>query len=450
MAAGKTVADAAARTWKKRQELKESMGFSIETGVSVLTVFVHGLLSFFSPCVLPLVPLYLAYLSGGIKGGLESGAGARVRLFLRVACFALGISGAFFILGLGASAAGSFFGEYRMLFARIGGVLIVLFGLYQLGVFGSPRVLGEEHRLPFHLGKMTMSPVTALIMGFTFSFAWTPCVGPVLTSVLLMAGSARDSGIGFLLIGVYTLGFILPFLAAGIFTAQLLDFFLRHMKAVRYTVKAGGMLMLLTGVLMFTGKMNDITGYLSGAQTGSVQEEKDTDEQAESPQSPDEGADETEENDSSHTAAPLAELELEDQFGNTHRLSDYKEKVIFLNFWATWCGPCRNEMPEIQKLYEEYSAQGEAAEVIILGVAGPGLGQEGSADVVAAFMEENGYTYPVLMDESGKMFSEYGISAFPTTFMIDKEGEVFGYVTGQITEDIMRSIIEQTLEGSGD
>lgn len=65
-------------------------------------------------------------------------------------------------------------------------------------------------------------------------------------------------------------------------------------------------------------------------------------------------------------------------------------------------------------------------------------------------MEENGYTYPVLMDESGKMFSEYGISAFPTTFMIDKEGEVFGYVTGQITEDIMRSIIEQTLEGSGD
>ena len=210
------------------------MGFSIEAGVSVLTVFLQGLLSFFSPCVLPLVPLYLGYLSGGVKGEVEEAdagaAAAKAKLFLRVLCFTLGISGAFFVLGLGASAAGSFFGEHRMLFARIGGVLIILFGLYQLGLFGSSRVLGEEHRLPFRLEKMTMSPLTALIMGFTFSFAWTPCVGPALTSVLLMAGSAQSSGLGFLLIGVYTLGFILPFLAAGIFTAQLLGFFRRHMK----------------------------------------------------------------------------------------------------------------------------------------------------------------------------------------------------------------------------
>ena len=155
------------------------MGFSIEAGVSVLTVFLQGLLSFFSPCVLPLGPLYLGYLSGGIKGEVEEAdagaAAAKAKLFLRVLCFTLGISGAFFVLGLGASAAGSFFGEHRMLFARTGGVLIILFGLYQLGLFGSSRVLGEEHRLPFRLEKMTMSPLTALIMGFTFSFAWTPC-----------------------------------------------------------------------------------------------------------------------------------------------------------------------------------------------------------------------------------------------------------------------------------
>ena len=156
------------------------MGFTIETGVSAAVVFVQGLLSFFSPCVLPLVPLYLGYLSGGIG----SGAGAadrgqdtgsvkreKLRLFLRVLFFTLGISGAFFVLGLGASAAGSFFGEHRMLFARIGGVLIILFGLYQLGVFGSSKVLGGEHRITLRLEKMTMSPVTALIMGFTFSFA---------------------------------------------------------------------------------------------------------------------------------------------------------------------------------------------------------------------------------------------------------------------------------------
>ena len=446
------------------------MGFSIEAGVSVLTVFFQGLLSFFSPCVLPLVPLYLGYLSGGIKGEVEEAdagaAAAKAKLFLRVLCFTLGISGAFFVLGLGASAAGSFFGEHRMLFARIGGVLIILFGLYQLGLFGSSRVLGEEHRLPFRLEKMTMSPLTALIMGFTFSFAWTPCVGPALTSVLLMAGSAQSSGLGFLLIGVYTLGFILPFLAAGIFTAQLLGFFRRHMKVVRYTVKAGGVLMILMGALMFTGKMNDITGYLSAVQTETAQEDPDREnagDAAEEPSDTEGSADGTtgstadgtaddeddkEEEERALTPAPLADLELTDQFGNVHRLEDYKGRVVFLNFWATWCGPCRNEMPDIQKLYEEYAAQGDEAEVVILGVAGPEIGQERSAEDIAAFMEENGYTYPVLMDESSEMFMQYGISAFPTTFMIDKDGNVYGYVPGQMTEDIMRSIIDQTLNGS--
>ena len=456
------------------------MGFSIETSISAVTVFIQGLLSFFSPCVLPLVPLYLGYLAGGVGAGTDSagssdgrpdaagsdaGAGKRqkLRLFFRVLCFTIGISAAFFILGLGASAAGSFFSEQRMLFARIGGILIVLFGLYQLGVFGSSKLLGGEHRIPLRLEKMSMSPVTALIMGFTFSFAWTPCVGPALTSVLLMAGSAQTEALGFLLIGVYTLGFILPFLAAGIFTAQLLGFFRRHMKAVRYTVKIGGVLMILMGALMFTGKMNDITGYLSSVQTGTEQEtETDRTEDGENAQSDvnaeenagadQSGVEETQESEDEaeqqKTPAPLADLELTDQFGNTHTLSDYKGKVIFLNFWATWCGPCRNEMPDIQKLYDEYSAQGEDAEVVILGIAGPGIGQEGSAEEIADFMEENGYTYPVLMDAGGEMFTRYGISAFPTTFMIDKDGNVYGYVPGQMTEDIMRSIIDQTLENS--
>ncbi len=461
------------------------MGFTIETGISALTVFIQGLLSFFSPCVLPLVPLYLGYLAGGLNMGTKDEAASsgtdaaryQARLFLRVLCFTLGISGAFFVLGLGASAAGRFFNEQRMLFARIGGILIILFGVYQLGVFGSSKVLGSEHRLPLKLEKMTMSPVTALIMGFTFSFAWTPCVGPALASVLIMAGSADSGAKGFLLIGVYTIGFILPFLAAGIFTASLLAWFKKHMKIVRYTVKAGGVLMILMGLLMFTGKMNDITGYLSVLSPGtSVEESEDegktqdaadgtTDDAGDAADdgagdTSDDGtvdgnADETGDGETSSgkdadedsQKTPAYDFELTDQFGNTHTLEDYKGKVIFLNFWATWCGPCRNEMPEIQKLYEEYSSQGEAAEVVILGAAAPNMGQEGSREEITAFMEENGYTYPVLMDETGEMFNWYRISAFPTTFMIDRDGNIYGYVQGQLTEDIMRSIIEQTSSG---
>ena len=468
------------------------MGFTVETGISAAAVFVQGLLSFFSPCVLPLVPLYLSYLAGGLNLAAESEnnqsgvmpgisekrgkGGKRLRLFLRVLCFTVGISGAFFVLGLGASAAGSFFREQRMLFARIGGILIILFGLYQIGVFGSSRLLGKEHRIPLRLEKMTMSPVTALIMGFTFSFAWTPCVGPALTSVLLMAGSAQTSFKGFLLIGVYTLGFILPFLAAGIFTAQLLGFFRKHMKVVRYTVKIGGAIMIVMGVLMFTGKMNDITGYLSAFQSSEDVGDDDSDGEdttdaegngtegsgdsgenertgsedgdgADSGSSGTDSDEDAEDGDASAIPAPGYDMELTDQFGEVHTLSEYKGKVIFLNFWATWCGPCRNEMPDIQKLYEEYSAKGEDAEAVILGIAGPEIGQEGTREEIADFMNENGYTYPVLMDETGELFSQYGISAFPTTFMIDREGNVYGYVTGQMTEDIMRSIIDQTLNG---
>lgn len=415
------------------------MGFTIETGISALTVFIQGLLSFFSPCVLPLVPLYLGYLSGGI-GQEEQKTGGRLRLFIRVLFFALGISGAFFILGLGASAAGTFFREQRMLFARIGGIIVIIFGLYQLGVFGKSRLLGEEHRIPFHLEKMTMSPVTALIMGFTFSFAWTPCVGPALTSVLLMAGSAQTSLKGFLLIGVYTLGFILPFLASGVFTAQLLGVFRKHMNVVRYTVKAGGVLMILMGALMFTGKMNDITGYLSASQT---QEETAQDVSGTDGDTENEAGSSSDANEENLT--PAYDFELKDQYGNTHRLEDYRGKVIFLNFWGTWCPPCRAEMPDIQKLYEEYSAQGDEAEVVILGAAAPEMGQEGDISSITQFMEENGYNYPVLMDENWEMFNWYGITSFPTTFMIDKAGNVYGYVTGQMSEDIMRSIIRQTL-----
>ncbi len=415
------------------------MGFTIETGISALTVFIQGLLSFFSPCVLPLVPLYLGYLSGGI-GQEEQKTGGRLRLFIRVLFFALGISGAFFILGLGASAAGTFFREQRMLFARIGGIIVIIFGLYQLGVFGKSRLLGEEHRIPFHLEKMTMSPVTALIMGFTFSFAWTPCVGPALTSVLLMAGSAQTSLKGFLLIGVYTLGFILPFLASGVFTAQLLGVFRKHMNVVRYTVKAGGVLMILMGALMFTGKMNDITGYLSASQT---QEETAQDVSGTDVDTENEAGSSSDANEENLT--PAYDFELKDQYGNTHRLEDYRGKVIFLNFWGTWCPSCRAEMPDIQKLYEEYSAQGDEAEVVILGAAAPEMGQEGDISSITQFMEENGYNYPVLMDENWEMFNWYGITSFPTTFMIDKEGNVYGYVTGQMSEDIMRSIIRQTL-----
>lgn len=448
------------------------MGFTLDVSISAVTVFLQGLLSFFSPCVLPLLPLYIGYLSGGtaVKGEDGKIHYKQSKVLVHTLFFVAGVSFAFFLLGLGVSAVGGFFHSHQAMFARVGGILVMLFGLYQLGIFGTSSVLGREHRLPFQLDRLAMSPVTALLMGFTFSFAWTPCVGPALTSVLLMAASAATRSQGFGLIGVYTLGFVLPFLFVGLFTTRLLELFRKYRGVVRYTVKIGGILMVLMGILMFTGKMNDVTGYLSrisGTQVprtermeeGTVAEKAEADNEGESTESGTGGPESTAASEEAsgetapaETAAdarpviPAVDFELEDQYGNIHRLEDYRGKTIFLNFWATWCPLCKAEMPDIQKLYEKSATEGEDA-VIVLGVAAPNMGQEGSEEEIAAFMEEKGYTYPVLMDTEGELFASYGIMSFPTTFMIDRDGNVFGYVSGMLSADMMDSIVRQTLDG---
>ncbi len=429
------------------------MGFSIDVSVPALTVFFQGLLSFFSPCVLPLIPLYVGYLSGGTGTRGEDGKihYKRSKVMIHTICFVIGVSFAFFLLGLGVSTTAGFFKENQMVFARVGGILVVAFGLYQLGVFGQSKVLGKERRLPFRMDTIAMSPVTALLMGFTFSFAWTPCVGPALASVLLMAASASTKMMGFILIGVYTLGFVLPFLAVGLFTTTVLEFFKNHMKVVKYTVKIGGVLMVLMGILMFTGKMNSVTGYLSkiSGTTGAASEEKKENQKEKDTEKEDTSSKEsTDSENGAQDEEKIAAVDftLKDQYGKEHTLSEYKGKTVFLNFWATWCPPCKAEMPDIQKIYESYDKEGEDA-LVVLGVASPNIGGEGSEEEVKAFLEENGYTYPVVMDTTGEIFSSYGISSYPTTFMIDRDGNVFGYVSGMLSQDVMESIIKQTMEG---
>lgn len=435
------------------------MGFSFDVSVPVATVFLQGLISFFSPCILPLIPLYIGYLSSGTGKIGEDGRihYKRSKVMINTLFFVIGISFTFFLLGFGFSAMGSFFKSNQLLFAKIGGVIIIFFGVYQLGVFGKSLSLTKERRLPFKLNVLAMSPLTAFLMGFTFSFAWTPCVGPTLASVLLMVVSANTKIVGFLFIGVYTLGFVLPFLIVGVFTTSLLEFFKNHGKVVKYTVKIGAVLMILMGVLMFTGKMNSITGYLSqssGSQKSESQENKEEstvkteeDEEKENQQEDQqEDQEESASTDQEEELQPAFDFTLKDQYGNTHTLSEYKGKTVFLNFWATWCPPCCAEMPDIQRIYETYASQ-EEEELIVLGIAAPGYGSEKSEEEIKEFLKDNGYTYPVVMDTTGKVFMNYGVFSYPTTFMINKDGNVFGYVTGQLNEETMRSIIDQTIEG---
>lgn len=429
------------------------MQLSLETSIPMLTVLIQGLLSFFSPCVFPLVPLYMGYLAGGMQEVDENGQiiYPRRKIFLHTVAFVLGIGVSFLLLGFGFTLIGQFFKDYRVWFARISGIIMIWFGLYQMGILGKSKVLDEERRLYFDFGKWGMNPISAWILGFTFSFAWTPCVGPTLTSVLLMAGTSGTTVNGLLLILVYILGFTLPFLVVGFFTGEVLTFFKNHGNIVKYTVKIGAILLIIMGVMTLTGWMNGITSYLSGISTEeTMMTEEEQDEDAVEEEQSDIVEEEREETENEETSEekpviPAPDFTLSDQYGNEHTLSAYKGKTVFLNFWATWCGPCKQELPDIQKIYEKYG--GNAENLVVLGIANPD-GQDVSKAEITAFLEENGCTYPTVFDETGEMFSVYGISAFPTTFMIDSNGNVYGYVTGMLTEDMMESIITQTMEST--
>ena len=442
------------------------MGFSLETSIPVLTVFVQGLLSFFSPCVLPLIPLYVGYLAGGAAKTNDDGTVEypRKKVFVNTLFFVVGVSFAFFLLGFGFTALGQFFTGNQRVFSIVAGVIMAAFGLYMLGAFGKTKAVEKERRLPFRLNRFAMNPLVALVLGFTFSFAWTPCVGPVLASVLLMASSSASAAAGFGLVAVYTIGFVLPFLAVGLFTGEVLRFFRTHGNVVKYTVKVGGALLIVMGVMTATGWMNGVTSYLSSFGGAPAAQEQPADQGADeakgdganggssdaSDAGKDAGSGDGAASKADAQAAPLADLKLVDQNGEEHSLDEYRGKTVFLNFWATWCGPCQREIPDIETLYRD---RGETeGDLVVLGVANPTTdSRPNNRDVseadVKAFIDERGIAYPVLMDTTGEMFSGYRIRSFPTTFMIDKDGNIFGYISGMLTPDMMDSIVEQTMSG---
>lgn len=442
--------------------------------ISFILVLIEGLLSFFSPCVIPLIPIYMSYLAGNAKQTAEDGTitYARKMVFFHTVFFVLGISSAFFILGMSFTALGTFFKTNQLLFTRIGGILIILLGLIQIG-FLDFKFLQKERKINLKFSDHKMNPVIAFLMGFTFSFAWTPCVGPALSSVLIMASGSGSTLLGNLLVLVYAIGFIIPFLLLGLFTTQALNFLKKHQKLLKYTVKAGGLLLLLIGIMTFTGWMNGISGYLNKftpqaapENTGSVTEAPVSPTSAPAGENtpateaadgstpsaqPSQDASENTSEDAGETKTPAYDFTLVDQYGTEHTLSDYRGKVVFLNFWATWCPPCKKEMPDIEELYNDFGKN--EGDVIILGVANPASEEyPNNSDVtqeeVIAFLQENNYTFPVVFDETGELLSNYSITAFPTTFLIDKEGNVYGYAPGMLTRDIMDSVIQQTIDST--
>ena len=225
---------------------------------AALVALLAGVLSFLSPCVLPIVPPYLAYM-GGISMGEMRGGGARRRVFVPALFFVLGLSTVFLFLGFTASAFGTFFLSYQDVMAKVSGAVVVVFGLHFLGLF---RIgfLDREARLD--AGDRGGSAIGAYVLGLAFAFGWTPCIGPQLGAILSMAASEASLTRGTTLLGVYALGLGLPFLVAALFIERAIGVMARlkrHMKAIE---RGMGVLLIAVGIALMTGAFSAFSYFL--------------------------------------------------------------------------------------------------------------------------------------------------------------------------------------------
>ena len=217
------------------------------------------MLSFLSPCVLPIVPAYLAYMGGVSLDDMAEARAARLKAITTALFFVFGLSTVFLFLGFTASIFGQFFLQHQVLLGRIAGAVVVIFGLHFLGVFRIP-ILDREARLD--AGDRGGSALGAYVLGLAFAFGWTPCIGPQLSVILSLAATESSVERGTLLLGVYALGLGVPFLLAAAFMTQaqgLMQRIKRHMKLIE---RAMGVLLVGVGVALMTGAFSAFAFWL--------------------------------------------------------------------------------------------------------------------------------------------------------------------------------------------
>jgi cytochrome c-type biogenesis protein len=229
----------------------------VEVGIAI--AFTAGLLSFLSPCVLPLVPSYLTFVTGMSLEDLQEGVNRRAT-FVHSVLFVLGFSTIFVLLGAAASFLGQFFRYYEVWIARIGGVIIILLGMHLAGVFRLTPLMREKR---VHLADKPVGYLGTFGVGLAFGAGWTPCIGPILGAILTYGFSQDTMWAGVGLLSVYSLGLAVPFLLASLALDWFLQVFKRFRRWMPVVEKASGVLLIVLGLLLLTGRFTVLSGYLT-------------------------------------------------------------------------------------------------------------------------------------------------------------------------------------------
>lgn len=406
--------------------------------VSLLAAFAAGLLSFANPCVLPLVPGFLGYLSGVSV----TAPGSRRKVFVNSVFFVFGFSFVFALLGVllnsvlqAASAA------FKIVLSRVGGVMIILFGLHVLKLLHIP-FLEKEHKFGLRGGSKP-SYAVSFFFGATFAVGWTPCVGALLASVLALA--ATSAGRSFVLLASYALGLGLPFLLVGLFSSEAIRLISRSGRFFKYFNLVVGAFLLLLGSLVFTGRLSALVSPGAGPKAATLAfSSKDSKVIGLEP-----GKDAVASMRASFKVKKYLrakEFVSPDGFINAEPfpLQDLVgKKVILLDFWTYSCINCQRTFPYLKAWHERYKDEG----LVIIGVHSPEFAFEKKYENVLAAVKKWGIPFAIVLDNDHKNLRSYDTVYWPTKYLIDIDGFIVYKHIGeggyQETEQKIRQLLDE-------
>ncbi len=380
----------------------------IEINTSIIvSVFIAGLFSFFSPCILPLLPVYFGYFTADEENESDNNRKILIKL-TKTLLFIAGISIVFFLLGFGAGVLGKFLsGTFFTVFC---GILVFLFGLHYAGIINIPVL---ERQKTLNWSYRENGYLNVFILGIIFSFGWTPCIGPILASVLSITAQSGNAIIGGLLLLIYSLGLSIPFLILSIGTSFLFNKVQKLNQYLPLIKLIGGLLIALMGLWMIFSQVQVLEKSAKTSNQPLISQE-----------SLDQGE----------------EFSLNSVNGDAIKLSDYRGKPVCIKFWGTWCPSCMAGLENFQELANEINSTEKAS---VLSIAAPGLkGEMDSSDFIDWVHSQN-LTFPILLDEEAKVNKQFNLKAYPTYIFFDKNGNLAETKVGEIQEEELKSLLEE-------
>jgi cytochrome c-type biogenesis protein len=406
------------------------------SNITILFAFAAGLLSFLTPCVLPLVPGYISLMSGVSVEHLKGEGGAsRTSAWRAVVAnslaFNAGVSLIFMLLGATAGWIGTVL--FSTPWVRIvGGLVIIAFGFQMMGVLKIGALYKDTRKFS---DDKPRGPLGSALLGVAFAAGWTPCIGPILGGIIGLAATSGGWKNGLILSAFYSAGLALPFLGVGLAMNWFLGFYSRFRRHLHKVEVASGILLIVIGLMVAFNILTVLASYASRYIPNAEAWVGQPTAPAPAPQSASNASNNV-------PAEPAPDVEVKTTDGKPLKLSDLRGQVVLLNFWATWCVPCRSEIPSLNEMQRDLAGRGFK----VLGVS-----TSDTAELILDYQKQVRQDYTVAVGDDS-VANKFAVGPLPVTVIIDRQGRIRHKEIGEKTRAYFEALVKPLLDeqASGD